>query len=73
VRDNHRGGAERVLELVAERAPSGFKCLDNVITSAELAEIVGGYARLTGLANTDSTCEAADGLCQETTFGCPDP
>jgi hypothetical protein len=40
-----------VLDLVAERAPKGFNCLEDVITSAELADIVGGYARLTGLAN----------------------
>jgi hypothetical protein len=34
-----------VLDLVAERAPKGFNCLEDVITSAELADIVGGYAR----------------------------
>jgi 2-polyprenyl-6-methoxyphenol hydroxylase-like FAD-dependent oxidoreductase len=49
VRNNRRGGPERVLDLVAERAPNGFNCLADVITSAELSEIVGGYARLTGL------------------------
>jgi 2-polyprenyl-6-methoxyphenol hydroxylase-like FAD-dependent oxidoreductase len=47
VRNNRRGGPERVLDLVAERAPKGFNCLEDVITSAELADIVGGYARLT--------------------------
>jgi 5-methylphenazine-1-carboxylate 1-monooxygenase len=51
VRSNRRGGPERVLDLVAERAPKGFNRLGDVITSAELADIVGGYARLTGLAN----------------------
>jgi 2-polyprenyl-6-methoxyphenol hydroxylase-like FAD-dependent oxidoreductase len=50
VRNNRRGGPERVLDLVAERAPKGFNCLEDVITSSELADIVGGYARLTGLA-----------------------
>ena len=50
VRNNRRGGPERVLDLVAERAPEGFSRLEDVITSAELADIVGGYARLTGLA-----------------------
>jgi 2-polyprenyl-6-methoxyphenol hydroxylase-like FAD-dependent oxidoreductase len=49
VRNNRRGGPERVLDLVAERAPKGFNRLEDVITSAELADIVGGYARLTGL------------------------
>jgi 2-polyprenyl-6-methoxyphenol hydroxylase-like FAD-dependent oxidoreductase len=51
VRNNRRGGPERVLDLAAARAPNGFNRLEDVITSAELADIVGGYARLTGLAN----------------------
>jgi hypothetical protein len=48
VRSNRRGGPERVMELVAERAPDGFSRLEAVVTSAELGEIVGGYARLAG-------------------------
>jgi 5-methylphenazine-1-carboxylate 1-monooxygenase len=52
VRDNRRGGPERVLDLVAARAPEGFNRLEDVVTSRELADIVGGYARLTGLAKT---------------------
>jgi len=51
VRTNRRGGPERVMDLVAERAPEGFTCLEDVITSAELTDIVGGYARLVGLAD----------------------
>jgi 5-methylphenazine-1-carboxylate 1-monooxygenase len=54
VRNNRRGGPERVLDLVAERAPEGFSCLEDVIASAELADVVGGYARLTGLAEARS-------------------
>jgi 5-methylphenazine-1-carboxylate 1-monooxygenase len=50
VRSNRMGGPERVLDLVAERAPGGFARLEDIITSAELAVIVGGYARLTGSA-----------------------
>jgi 2-polyprenyl-6-methoxyphenol hydroxylase-like FAD-dependent oxidoreductase len=50
VLSNRRGGPERVLNLVAQRAPNGFDCLEDVITSEELADIVGGYARLTGIA-----------------------
>jgi 2-polyprenyl-6-methoxyphenol hydroxylase-like FAD-dependent oxidoreductase len=50
VRSNRMGGPERVLDLVAERAPDGFARLEDIITSAELAAIVGGYARLTGSA-----------------------
>jgi hypothetical protein len=40
-----------VLDLVADRAPDGFLRLDDVIAANELADIVGGYERLTGLAN----------------------
>jgi 2-polyprenyl-6-methoxyphenol hydroxylase-like FAD-dependent oxidoreductase len=50
VRSNRRGGPERVLDLAAERAPDGFVRLEDVIPAKELADIVGGYARLTGLA-----------------------
>ena len=50
VRSNRMGGPERVLDLVAERAPDGFARLEDIITSAERATIVGGYARLTGSA-----------------------
>ncbi|WP_407158271.1 flavin-dependent oxidoreductase [Bradyrhizobium sp. STM 3557] len=49
VRNNRRGGPERVLDLVAERAPNGFEHLEDAITPAELVDIVGGYARMTGL------------------------
>jgi 5-methylphenazine-1-carboxylate 1-monooxygenase len=50
VRSNRKGGPERVMDLVADRAPDGFNCLEDVITPAELAAIVGGYARLAGFA-----------------------
>jgi 5-methylphenazine-1-carboxylate 1-monooxygenase len=46
---NRRGGPERVLDLVAQRAPDGFSRLHDVIASAELANIIGGYAQLAGL------------------------
>jgi 2-polyprenyl-6-methoxyphenol hydroxylase-like FAD-dependent oxidoreductase len=51
VRSNRRGGPERMLDLVAARAPEGFVSVEDVITSREVADIVDGYARLTGLAN----------------------
>jgi 2-polyprenyl-6-methoxyphenol hydroxylase-like FAD-dependent oxidoreductase len=51
VRSNRNGGPERVIDLVAERAPEGFTRLEDVITFAELAAIVGGYARLAGFAH----------------------
>jgi 2-polyprenyl-6-methoxyphenol hydroxylase-like FAD-dependent oxidoreductase len=51
VLSNRRGGPEQVLNVAAERAPDGFACLEDVIPSAELAAIVGGYARLSGFAS----------------------
>jgi 2-polyprenyl-6-methoxyphenol hydroxylase-like FAD-dependent oxidoreductase len=51
VLNNRRGGPERVLNLVAQRAPKGFNRLEDVITSEELADIVGSYGRLIGLAD----------------------
>ncbi len=50
VLSNRSGGPEQVINVAAERAPDGFTCLEEVITSAELAAIVGGYARLAGFA-----------------------
>ena len=48
VRSNRVGGPERVLDLVAERAPQGFAQIADVATEAELAGIVRGYAQLAG-------------------------
>jgi 2-polyprenyl-6-methoxyphenol hydroxylase-like FAD-dependent oxidoreductase len=56
VRSNRRGGPERVIEVVAERAPDGFSCLEDMITPAELAAMVGGYARLAGFADPVDAC-----------------
>jgi 2-polyprenyl-6-methoxyphenol hydroxylase-like FAD-dependent oxidoreductase len=56
VRSNRRGGPEQVIEVVAERAPDGFTCLEDMITQAELAAMVGGYARLAGFADPVDAC-----------------
>ena len=48
VRSNRFGGPERVVDLVASRAPQGFERLSDVATDAELSEIVRGYAKLAG-------------------------
>ena len=45
---NRRHGPERVLSLVAERAPDGFADIEDVIPRAELAAIVAGYRRTAG-------------------------
>ena len=50
VRSNRIGGPERVIDLVASRAPLGFAQVGTVATEAELAEITQGYARLAGFA-----------------------
>jgi hypothetical protein len=45
---NRRGGPERCLTLVEERAPEGFTDLTRVISREELEEISGGYKRVAG-------------------------
>lgn len=45
---NHRGGPERVIDIVEARAPDGFTNLDDVISQQEIAEIMGGYKRTAG-------------------------
>jgi 2-polyprenyl-6-methoxyphenol hydroxylase-like FAD-dependent oxidoreductase len=48
VRSNRIGGPERVVDLVANRAPDGFTRLEDVATGEELAGIVKGYAQIAG-------------------------
>jgi 2-polyprenyl-6-methoxyphenol hydroxylase-like FAD-dependent oxidoreductase len=50
VQSNRLGGPERVIDLVAARAPNGFAQLGDVATEAELVGIVCGYAQLAGFA-----------------------
>ncbi len=50
VQSNRNGGPERVMDLVAARAPDGFTDLHAVATEAELTAIVRGYAQLAGFA-----------------------
>jgi 2-polyprenyl-6-methoxyphenol hydroxylase-like FAD-dependent oxidoreductase len=52
VHDNRRGGPERVIDVVEERAPDGFVNLDTVVSHAELESIVKGYARMAGFDQT---------------------
>lgn len=46
---NRRGGPERVVDVVSERAPEGFTDLNAVIAHEELAAIARGYAKLAGM------------------------
>jgi 5-methylphenazine-1-carboxylate 1-monooxygenase len=48
VHSNRIGGPERVIDLVAARAPQGFTRLEDVAEEAELAGVVRGYAQLAG-------------------------
>lgn len=48
VRANRKGGPERVIDLVEERAPDGFDSLDDVATPEELRAIVGAYQQMAG-------------------------
>lgn len=50
VHSNRRGGPERVVDVVSERAPDGFTRLEDVIAREELAAIAGGYAQMAGFA-----------------------
>jgi hypothetical protein len=46
---NRRFGPEAFLQLVEERAPSGFSRIDEVISAAELDGIVSSFALTAGL------------------------
>lgn len=50
VRSNREGGPERVIDLVAQRAPDGFAAIGEVASHDELEAVVRGYARLAGFA-----------------------
>lgn len=45
---NRKGGPERVIDVVTERAPQGFDKLDDVVSEEELRAIVGNYAGKSG-------------------------
>jgi 2-polyprenyl-6-methoxyphenol hydroxylase-like FAD-dependent oxidoreductase len=48
VRTNRKGGPERVIDLIEDRAPEGFTQLDDVATPDELRAIVGDYQTMAG-------------------------
>ncbi len=50
VQSNRSGGPERVITLIAERAPDGFGDISDVASEAELTGIVRGYAQMAGFA-----------------------
>jgi 2-polyprenyl-6-methoxyphenol hydroxylase-like FAD-dependent oxidoreductase len=46
VASNRVGGPERVIDLIASRAPDGFTRVEDIATDVELSGIVRGYAQL---------------------------
>jgi 2-polyprenyl-6-methoxyphenol hydroxylase-like FAD-dependent oxidoreductase len=48
VRTNRLGGPERIVDVVAERAPDGFDKLEDVIDAQEIEAITKGYQKLAG-------------------------
>jgi 2-polyprenyl-6-methoxyphenol hydroxylase-like FAD-dependent oxidoreductase len=52
VRSNRVGGPERVMDLVAGRAPAGFNRIEDVMSTVELDAIAKNYATLAGFSVT---------------------
>ena len=50
VLNNRKGGPERVIDVLEERAPDGFTDVDAVASHAEREAIVRGYASMSGFA-----------------------
>ncbi|ORE95631.1 hypothetical protein ATO13_02195 [Stappia sp. 22II-S9-Z10] len=50
---NRKGGPERVIDEAEKRAPGGFDAIDKVMSRAERAAIVGGYAGKAGFASSE--------------------
>jgi 2-polyprenyl-6-methoxyphenol hydroxylase-like FAD-dependent oxidoreductase len=50
VLNNRKGGPERVIDVLEERAPDGFTDIDAVASHAEREAIVRGYASMSGFA-----------------------
>lgn len=48
VRANRKGGPERVIDLIEDRAPNGFETLDDIAAPDELRAIVGDYQTMAG-------------------------
>ena len=59
VLNNRKGGPERVIDVLEERAPDGFADVDAVASHAEREAIVRGYASMSASPASRST-RAAD-------------
>jgi 2-polyprenyl-6-methoxyphenol hydroxylase-like FAD-dependent oxidoreductase len=45
---NRKNGPEQVMQLVEERAPGGFSCIEDVLSKQELDETAAGYKHIAG-------------------------
>jgi 2-polyprenyl-6-methoxyphenol hydroxylase-like FAD-dependent oxidoreductase len=50
VLNNRKGGPERVIDVLEERAPDGFADVETIASHAEREAIVRGYASMAGFA-----------------------
>jgi 2-polyprenyl-6-methoxyphenol hydroxylase-like FAD-dependent oxidoreductase len=46
---NRGDGPDKVLDVVAERAPDGFRQIEDVMTVAELEQVAAGYKAIAGM------------------------
>jgi len=46
---NRGAGPDKVLDIVAERAPEGFESISDVMSQVELEEAAGAYKKLAGM------------------------
>ena len=60
---NRDMGPERVLRLVAERAPAGFTRIDDVVGRDELAVVTGGYRQVAGFDVDDLNSRPSWDVC----------
>jgi 2-polyprenyl-6-methoxyphenol hydroxylase-like FAD-dependent oxidoreductase len=45
---NRANGPDQVMQIVEERAPNGFTRIEDILTTAELADVAAGYKRVAG-------------------------
>ena len=60
VLNNRKGGPERVIDVLEERAPDGFTDVDAVASHAEREAIVRGYASMSGFAREQVNARRGD-------------
>ena len=66
VLNNRKGGPERVIDVLEERAPDGFTDVDAVASHAEREAIVRGYASMSGFAREQVNAHTDAGVIAST-------